>query len=223
MKILAIETSGNICGAAIICGDKIIAEKDIFLPKNSSSKIFDIIKNITKKNLQFDAIAVDVGPGSFTGSRIGVSLARAYGQFLELPVVSISSLDCLVFNALKDTMLKNVSGKIFPIVDALRGEVYTAEYEGLKRKSEYQIIEVEKLVKMLDNKSTIAGSYEICRLIPAKKKCVTVKLSASAGGFLASKKLERCEKHNYNEVLPLYIRRAFAQERYADCKSTKRK
>ena len=219
MKVLAIETSGNICGAAVISGDKIIAEKNVFLPKNSSSKIFDIIKNITKKNLQFDAIAVDVGPGSFTGSRIGVSLARAYGQFLELPVVGVSCLDCLVFNALKE---KNVSGRIFPIVDALRGEVYTAEYEGLKRKTKYKIIEVEKFLKMLDNKSTIAGSYEICRLIPANRKCVIVKLSASAVGFLASKKLEKCKKHNYNEVLPLYIRRAFAQEHYADSKSTKR-
>ena len=108
----------------------------IFLPKNSSSKIFDVIKNVTKKNLQFSAIAVDVGPGSFTGSRIGVSLARVYGQFLELPVIGVSCLDCLVFNAVKH---KNVSGKIFPIVDALRGEVYTAEYDGLKRKTKYKI------------------------------------------------------------------------------------
>ncbi|MDO8734126.1 MAG: tRNA (adenosine(37)-N6)-threonylcarbamoyltransferase complex dimerization subunit type 1 TsaB [Elusimicrobiota bacterium] len=220
MKILAIETSGNICGAAVISGDKIIAEKNIFLPKNSSSKIFDIIKNITKKNLQFDAIAVDVGPGSFTGIRVGVSLARAYGQFLELPVVGVSCLDCLVFNALKE---KNVSGKIFPIVDALRGEVYTAEYEGQKRKTEYKIIEVEKFLKMLDNKSTIVGSYEICQVISDNRKCDVVKLSASAVGFLASMKLEKCEKHNYNKVLPLYIRRAFAQERYANCKSTNRK
>jgi len=206
MKILAIETSGNICGAAVISGDKIIAEKNIFLPKNSSSKIFDIIKNITKKNLQFDAMAVDVGPGSFTGIRIGVSLARAYGQFLKVPVISVSSLDCLVFNALKDAMLKNVSGKIFPIVDALRGEVYTAEYEGLKRKSEYKIIEVEKFLKMLDNKSTIVGSYEICRKI-SLKKCVITDISASSVGFVALSKFKKNKNYDYNEVLPLYIRR----------------
>ncbi|PIU83173.1 MAG: tRNA (adenosine(37)-N6)-threonylcarbamoyltransferase complex dimerization subunit type 1 TsaB [Elusimicrobia bacterium CG06_land_8_20_14_3_00_38_11] len=219
MKILAIETSGNICGAAVISGDKIIAEKNIFLPKNSSSKIFDVIKNITRENLQFNVIAVDVGPGSFTGIRVGVSLARAYGQFLRLPIIGVSCLDCLVFDALKN---KNVFGKIFPVVDALRGEVYTAEYEGLKRKTKIKIIEVAKFLKMLDNKSTVAGSYEICRSIPDNRKCVVVKLSASAVGFMASKKLERCEKHNYNEVLPLYIRRAFAQEHYSGRKSTKR-
>src|SRR3989339_905144 len=207
-KILAIETSGNICGAAVISGDKIIAEKNIFLPKNSSSKIFDVIKNVTKKNLQFSAIAVDVGPGSFTGSRIGVSLARVYGQFLELPVIGVSCLDCLVFNAVKH---KNVSGKIFPIVDALRGEVYTAEYDGLKRKTKYKIIEVEKFLKMLDNKSTVVGSCEICRVMPDNRKCVAVKLSASAVGFLASIKLNKDKLREYNEVLPLYIRRAFAE------------
>lgn len=210
-KILAIETSGNICGAAVISGDKIIAEKNIFLPKNSASKIFEVIKNFTNKNLQFNAVAVDVGPGSFTGIRIGVSLARAYGQFLELPVVGVSCLDCLVFNALKE---KKVSGKIFPIVDALRGEVYTAEYEGLKRKTKYKIIGIEKFLKILDNKSTVIGSYKICRLIQDNRKCAVVKLSASAVGFLASMKLEKAELHEYNKVLPLYIRRAFAQENH---------
>ncbi|MBI5573692.1 MAG: tRNA (adenosine(37)-N6)-threonylcarbamoyltransferase complex dimerization subunit type 1 TsaB [Elusimicrobia bacterium] len=221
MKILAIETSGSICGAAVINSDKIIAEKNIFLPKNSSSKIFDIIKNIAKKNLQFNAIAVDVGPGSFTGIRVGVSLARAYGQFLKLPVIGVSCLDCLVFNALKDATLKNVSGKIFPIVDALRGEVYTAEYGGLKRKTKYKIIKVEKFLKMLDNKSTVIGNREICKKI-SMKKCVIINVSASSVGFTALNKFKKNKKHNYNEVLPLYIRRAFAQEHYADCKSTKR-
>ncbi|MFH1541192.1 MAG: tRNA (adenosine(37)-N6)-threonylcarbamoyltransferase complex dimerization subunit type 1 TsaB [Elusimicrobiota bacterium] len=241
MNILAIETSNNICGAAIISDNKIIAEKNIFLPKNSSHKIFNIIKDITKKKLQFDAVAIDIGPGSFTGIRIGISLARAYGQFINVPVVGISSLDCLAFNA---SGKKNISEKIFPIIDALRGDVYTARYErlnptscfvtskpdllrrkeqgitkyGVKRKSEYQVVGIEKFLKMIDNKTTIVGSREICQQIPINGICVEAKLSASGVGFLALKKLSDhindCKKYNYNKVLPLYIRKLFAQEHY---------
>ena len=78
MKILAIETSGDICGVALLSKDRIISEKNVLLPKNSSSRIFEIIKEVSKK-IDFDCLAVDIGPGSFTGIRIGVSLARAYG------------------------------------------------------------------------------------------------------------------------------------------------
>ncbi|HAX61959.1 MAG TPA: tRNA (adenosine(37)-N6)-threonylcarbamoyltransferase complex dimerization subunit type 1 TsaB [Elusimicrobia bacterium] len=217
MKILSIETTGNICGAALVCDNEVIAERNIFLPKNSSSKIFEIIKSITRRH-KFDAVAVDIGPGSFTGCRIGVSLSRAYGQFLKLPVVPVSSLDCMVFNAVKK---RKIYGKIFPVIDALRDEIYTAVYNGLKRKSEYRIIKVEKFLKMLDNKSTIVGSCEICKKISVKKYVVT-DISASSVGFVAMSKLKKNKNYGYNEVLPLYIRRVFAEERYADCKSTKR-
>jgi tRNA threonylcarbamoyladenosine biosynthesis protein TsaB len=209
-KILAIETSGNICGAAVVCNGKVIAERNILLPKNSSSRIFDMIKTLAKKN-RLDAVAVDVGPGSFTGTRIGVSLARAYGQFLGLPVIGVSSLDCMVFNALKK---KNISGygKILPAIDALRGEVYTARYEGRKRKSEYRIINIEKFVKMAEGSSAVVGRREIIKNISAKKRIV-VDVSASAVGLLAALVLKKQKKYSYADVLPLYVRRAFAEER----------
>lgn len=205
-KILAIETSGDICGAALISAGKVIAEKNVFFPKNSSSKIFDILGFVTKKDPDFNAIAVDIGPGSFTGIRIGISLARIYGQMLKLPVAGVSSLDCIVFNALKS---RKIPGKIFPVIDALRDEVYTAEYEGLKKKSGYRTIKIEKFRKILDNESTVAGAAEICKKISAEKS-VVAGVSASAVGLLA---LNKFKKNNYSDVLPLYVRMAFAEER----------
>lgn len=208
MKILAIETSGDICGAALLDGDRVVAEKNILLPKNSSSKIFEIVKEISSKAI-FDCLAVDVGPGSFTGIRIGVSLARAYGQFMEIPVMGISSLDCLVFNA----MSKNsVSGRIYPVIDALREELFTAEYCGIKREKEYQIVAIEKFKKILNSRCAVVGNKKICEKIGAG--CAVAQLSASAVGFLAAAKFSKKRKNiNYKNVLPLYIRRAFAEER----------
>lgn len=209
MKILAIETSGDICGVALISKDRIISEKNVLLPKNSSSMIFEIIKEVSRK-IDFDCLAVDIGPGSFTGIRIGVSLARAYGQFLKIPVIGVSSLDCLVYNALTKT---KVCGKIYPVIDALREEVYTAGYDEFRRKTGYQIIKIERFKKMLGNKSTVVGNKEICKKISVSEKCFNTQLTASAVGFLAMKKLLKNQTKNYKDVLPLYIRRIFAEER----------
>lgn len=209
MKILAIETSCDICGVALLNKDRIISEKNVLLPKNSSSKIFEIIKEVSKKT-DFHCMAVDVGPGSFTGIRIGVSLARAYGQFLKIPVAGVSSLDCLVYNALTKT---KVCGKIYPVIDALREEVYTAEYDEFTRKTEYQIIKIEKFKKMLCYKSTVVGNKEICKKINIDEKCFNTQLTASSVGFLAMKKFLENQTKNYKDILPLYIRRTFAEER----------
>jgi len=208
-RILAIETSGELCGVALIQNGKVVAEKNILLPKNSSSKIFDIIENVTKKDSKLDAVAVDIGPGSFTGTRIGVSLARAYGQFLKLPVIGISSLDCMVFNALKQ---KNIKGMIFPVIDALRCEVYTAGYEGQRRISEYRIISIDKLTKMSDKKTVVVCGKKIFKKNPVGR-CIAVDITASAVGLLAWDKLSKNKKYSYDRVLPLYLRRAFAEDR----------
>ncbi|MBN1385092.1 MAG: tRNA (adenosine(37)-N6)-threonylcarbamoyltransferase complex dimerization subunit type 1 TsaB [Elusimicrobia bacterium] len=208
MKILAIETSGDICGVALLNKDRIIAEKNAVLPRNSSSSIFEMLKTVSKKAV-FDCLAVDIGPGSFTGIRIGVSLARAYGQFLKIPVIGISSLDCLVFNAVSKN---NISGKIYSVIDALREEVYMGEYDGLKRKKEYKIITIKKLKEMLNGKCTVVGDKRVCEKI--NNKYINVKLTASAVGFLAIAKFsEEQNSTNYKGILPLYIRRAFAEER----------
>ncbi|MDD5687776.1 MAG: tRNA (adenosine(37)-N6)-threonylcarbamoyltransferase complex dimerization subunit type 1 TsaB [Elusimicrobia bacterium] len=208
MKILAIETTGEICGAALIDNNKIISERNLLVAKNSSSKIFEVVKEISKK-LDFDCLAVDIGPGSFTGIRIGVSLARAYGQFLKVPVIGISSLDCLVYSAL---IKEKVIGHIFPIIDALRDEVFTAEYQGLKRKTGYQIIKIDKFRNMLSKGSVAAGSDEICGKIGLNGKCICTRMTASAVGFLAIKKFKNNFKGDYRKILPLYVRRSFAEE-----------
>ncbi|MEW6555767.1 MAG: tRNA (adenosine(37)-N6)-threonylcarbamoyltransferase complex dimerization subunit type 1 TsaB [Elusimicrobiota bacterium] len=215
MKILAIETSGNTCGAALVCDTEIITEQNIFLPKKSSSKIFEIINGITKKH-RFDAVAVDTGPGSFTGIRIGISLARVFGQFLKIPVVGISSLDCLVYSAIQGI---NFTSRIFPIVDAFREEVYTAQYTGLKRETEYKIVKISNLEKLAGKKSVLAGEPEILKKIATETNFmetnfICVQQLASTVGFLAYKKFKKKENitGGYETVLPLYIRHAYVDE-----------
>lgn len=81
----------------------------------------------TKQNKKDIAcVAVDIGPGSFTGVRVGVSAARALGQSLRIPVVGVSSLEAMAFKELKNK--KTGSMGVVSLLRALEGESYVAVY-----------------------------------------------------------------------------------------------
>jgi tRNA threonylcarbamoyladenosine biosynthesis protein TsaB len=93
------------------------------------------------------AVACDVGPGLFTGLRVGVATARAIAQALRVPVVGISSLDLLAFPVRHTTRL------VVPIVDARRGEVFSALYRavpgGVQRVTPYRLCPPDHLASEL--------------------------------------------------------------------------
>lgn len=88
-------------------------------------------------------VAVDVGPGLFTGMRVGVATAKGIAQALRVPVIGLSSLDLLAFP------LRHSSKLIVPVIDARRGEVYTAAYRhvpgGVQRLREPQLMTPQDL------------------------------------------------------------------------------
>jgi tRNA threonylcarbamoyladenosine biosynthesis protein TsaB len=93
------------------------------------------------------AVAVDVGPGLFTGLRVGVATAKALAQALRIPMVGVSSLDLLAFR------VRYAQRLIVPAVDARRGELFYAFYEhvpgGVQRVSPYQLGKPDDLVSEL--------------------------------------------------------------------------
>lgn len=126
MISLAIDTSTNVMGIAIANKEKVIAEFITNEKKNHSIRVMPAIEhvlnevNITPK--QLDRIIVAQGPGSYTGVRIGVSIAKALAWSLNIPLVGISSLELLALNG------RFFDGVISPIFDARRGQVYTGLY-----------------------------------------------------------------------------------------------
>jgi len=82
-------------------------------------------------------VAVDIGPGLFTGLRVGVAAAKATAQALRLPMIGLSSLDLLAFP------LRHTRRLIAAVIDARRGEVYSALYRqvqgGVQRLSDYRL------------------------------------------------------------------------------------
>lgn len=130
MKILSIDTASNICGVSILENDELICNLDTDTGRTHSENLMPMIKdafnktNISLKNI--DLITCDIGPGSFTGIRIGVATTKAFNDSLNIPYIGISSLESLAYN-LKDTT--NENDIICSIIDCKNDNCYFALYE----------------------------------------------------------------------------------------------
>ncbi len=130
--ILSIETSTDICSVALSQEGKTVAEKTITQGQSHASSLTVIIEELFKgegkPNMKMlDAVAVSCGPGSYTGLRIGVSTAKGICYGLNIPLISIGSLQVLAA-AVENRDNQNI--RIAPMIDARRMEVYTAIFNG---------------------------------------------------------------------------------------------
>lgn len=127
MNILAIDTSNQAMGIAILQEEVIIGEMVTNIKKNHSVRLLPAIDKLMKEvNMapdELDKIVVAKGPGSYTGVRIGLSTAKSLAWSLNIPITGVSSLEVLVYQA------KFFRELICPFFDARRGLVYTGLYE----------------------------------------------------------------------------------------------
>jgi len=153
MNILAVDTStARLCLGIINHKHKII-EYNLDSGKRHTELLLPTIKKALMRLMitldKIDCFAVGLGPGSFTGLRIGLATIKGFAQAKGIPIIGLSSLDILANNALP------TEGKIIsPLIDAKRNLVYTAYYEvgnnhKLKRSSPYLLINIEELLSRL--------------------------------------------------------------------------
>ena len=128
IRILCIETSLDYCSVSMIEDGKVIGSESINIKKSHSEFILILIKNLLKgvkiSLNQLSAIAVNKGPGSYTGLRIGVSTAKGLCFSLDLPLLSVNSLDLMIYDVKKKNLVESGS-LLCPMIDARRMEVYT--------------------------------------------------------------------------------------------------
>lgn len=146
MKVLAIDTSNYVLGVAIVDEEKVIGEVITNLPKNHSVRVMPTIEQLMKecglKPKELERIVVAMGPGSYTGVRIGVTIAKTLAWSLEIPIVGVSSLEIVAANG------RHFNGFISPLFDARRGQVYTGlyQYEG----NRLTCVEEDKIILLAD-------------------------------------------------------------------------
>ncbi|URQ74771.1 MAG: tRNA (adenosine(37)-N6)-threonylcarbamoyltransferase complex dimerization subunit type 1 TsaB [Candidatus Ochrobactrum gambitense] len=131
MKILALDTAASYCAAAVYDadGDVVLAQVSENIGKGHAEVLMDYVSRalaeagVTIKDI--DRVAVNIGPGSFTGVRIGVSAARGFALALGCPAIGVTA-----FEALADETLAQVPGKpVTILLDAHRGEIYAQTFD----------------------------------------------------------------------------------------------
>lgn len=155
-KILCLETATTNCSVGIAVNGEIKAIREDNNKQYSHAEklhvfIEEVLKEAHLKPEELDAVAVSKGPGSYTGLRIGVSAAKGLCFSLNIPLISIPTLDLLA------RKLQISGGFIIPMLDARRMEVYSAVFdENLKqiRKTEAQVLEASSFEKYLSEKET---------------------------------------------------------------------
>lgn len=127
MTILAIDTSNTALGVALLEENQVLGEYITNLKKNHSIRIMPAIqtlmKDCEKSPGDLTKIVVAKGPGSYTGIRIGVTIAKTLAWTLKIPLSGVSSLEILA------GVGRNFDGYVSPIFDARRGQVYTGLYQ----------------------------------------------------------------------------------------------
>lgn len=224
MPILGIETGTLVSSVALGTGDTLLAEITLQTKKTHSELLMPHIASILQsagvKKSDLKAIAVSIGPGSFTGLRIGLATAKTLAYALQIPLVGVPTLGAMAYGC-------PVPGvTLAPMLDAQRGNVYQALFEWQDGK----LIEVmpatvmeidEVLEKIAQSPKPVMVMGEAAVLYKEKIKSMgnplvlaaphVILQRASSVIGLGHQLLEAGVQHDVMGLEPLYIRRSEAE------------
>lgn len=137
-NILNIDTSTSVCSVALAAEGMVIMQRAEFQPSSHAALLSDFIKDcldhLSDHEMKLDAVAVTLGPGSYTGLRIGLSEAKGLAYALNIPLIGLSTLEVMTTGVMFNhpELIPDDPGLpmplFVPMIDARRMEVYTAVY-----------------------------------------------------------------------------------------------
>lgn len=222
MKILAVDTATISCSAAVIDGDGLLAELTVVNDQTHSKHLLKIIDTVIGmaglKVGQLDGFAVSIGPGSFTGLRIGISTIKGLAFSLNKPVVGVSSLEALAFQCQQYPYL------ICPVLDARKQEVYYCRYRSkngeLVKESSERVAPPGDALRGIREPCLFTGDGarlyqaliaaelgEMAHFVPGSRHIIR----ASAVAWLSLSRFKRRETDDVQRLVPHYIRKSDAE------------
>ena len=226
MRILGIDTSSPKGSIAITSKDKIISEKAISGNSCFSKNLFILIDSVLRSadlNIpQIDAFAISIGPGSFTGLRVGLSTALGFSIAQKKPVIPVETLLAMAHTI---PLTEHI---ICPVIDARKGEIYTSffrynENGKICRTERDRTITLELLANEINKPTLFFGSgLDTYREVLSRKlKNLAVfdigfsSFTAASVAKLAYEKIKKGGKTNLTLLKPKYIRRSEAEIRFS--------
>ncbi|MCB8565551.1 tRNA (adenosine(37)-N6)-threonylcarbamoyltransferase complex dimerization subunit type 1 TsaB [Fusobacterium ulcerans] len=220
MLILAIDTATKI-GSVALYEDKtgIIGEINLYVKVNHSNVIMKAVDSLfdlsgyTIKDV--DKIAVTTGPGSFTGIRIGVAIAKGLAYSLKKPIIGINELDVLA------ETVEEREGLIVPLIDARKERVYYSQYKyenrKLVRKEEYKDGELRDILEKLKGEKVVfigdgaIVNQELIKEIMGEDNIVFSKVNSIPRAAMAAQMALHHEDDNIYTLEPFYLNKSQAE------------
>ena len=129
MTLLALETATDTCGAALLQDEQVVAEAHLHRPRVHAERLTPLVEDVLAHAdvtaAALDAVAVSMGPGSYTGLRIGVSTAKGWALATDADLVGLPTLEAY---AARVRPMAAPGDVLCPLIDARRDEVYAAAY-----------------------------------------------------------------------------------------------
>ncbi|MBC8183902.1 tRNA (adenosine(37)-N6)-threonylcarbamoyltransferase complex dimerization subunit type 1 TsaB [candidate division KSB1 bacterium] len=217
MKILGIDTATDILGVALTEDKELIVESRSNIKRAHAEKLVQTIEKIlneVKLNpIELDGIAVSIGPGSFTGLRIGLSAIKGLAFAADVPVASVPTLDALVLQT------QFYPYQVRPLVKAQGDEAYTALYHFekgvLSRDSNYQVININRISELIREKTLILniGMKNLEKCVHDEKRSLIeiaprefCKTSGYAVARIGYEKLLKNDIEDINQLEPFYLK-----------------
>lgn len=224
-RILAIETATKVCSVAVAEEGELLGEFSLFVPQVHAERLVIMINNLldnlrlSYRNL--DAVAVSNGPGSFTGLRIGLSVAKgiAFGQNTKL--IAVPTLEAIA-GLIRDQV---DSGKnVVPILHARSDEFYYSSFRldnsGLKMATGHRYASAEEIAAEFPPDVIFVGegvaafsNYESVKRKFAARQLRNIPASAKEVAMIASEKYKQGEFADPRTSVPMYIKNFVAIKR----------
>ena len=222
MRVLAIDCASTSASVALLDDETVLGESFNNVKLTHSQTLLPMVEDVfshTQTSMQsIDAIAVTVGPGSFTGVRIGVAAVKGMADALHIPCYAISSLEAAAFP------FKDFDGTICAVMDARRDQVYTASFQNGVQILEDAAMSVDelqaKLQPHLEKPILLVGDGAVKVKSAFENAEGNFRLShpqfryvhASSVAYLAKQKQEHGDVGvESKQLMPLYLRLPQAQ------------
>ena len=192
MNILAIDTSGNHLSIVLFYNDKVISMHDKNINLKHSVTLLPALEDMLENNgvslSEIDVFCSVIGPGSFTGIRIGVSIVKALAYAFDKKVLQVTSFDVLAYN--------KPSAKVLTLIDAKHGHYYACGYDNL------QVV----LPPCYIDESAVA---ELSKEYSLLKDCDGDILNGLISAVKAKLSLATSDRES---LIPLYVKKSQAEE-----------
>jgi len=225
MKILAVETATSWQSVAVVEGDRVLGRSDEDAAGSHAKKLLPAIDRLLASCgmalPDLDGLAVSIGPGSFTGLRVGLATMMGFRAVTGLPLATVPTLEAMAWN------LRGAPHLLCPVLRARTGEVYWAQYQwladgSLKQAQEERVGTLEALVQSAHDSMLLFGEgwllhqKELCGLLGRHSRNVeaapseAMRPSAVSVGRAGAERLRRGEVAGQG-LSPLYVQRAEAE------------